>query len=402
VQREEIKFKNIRALRGTMYVVGKMKQRVKERRRKLLEKKTARRTRKEVMRMLSRRERLEHRSLLFRIAREFSLVRICVSELRPRNFSEAVFALETMLESGSQQHKRLLDILQQQQETATRLLQSLVFAKLRRRRVPKYIRTPFRTDADGKHAKIYLDTPELIQKYKKAVTCFGKLSARNIVVCNRMNGLTNDAIKPRGEKTGEVKVRFERRPDLSDPSRSHEIMVTVLECRQLKKMDLLGDNDPYVIVGVNAATHRTQAVEGGGEACVFSEAERNRLLFRTASTLESVLVRVFDEDPGSGAPHAHFLLCHSFFHTNLKSPCTEQRRQTPRLVAQRSLSLSLSLTLSLSLSLSLSLFHTQTHTHTHRIWRPCSPRRTGQSRTASGSTRGGSISGTRDTWQTRT
>ena len=25
-----------------------------------------------------------------------------------------------------------------------------------------------------------------------------------------------------------------------------------------------------------------------------------------------------------GAPHQHFLLCHSFSHTNLKSPCAEQ------------------------------------------------------------------------------
>ena len=77
-----------------------------------------------------------------------------------------------------------------------------------------------------------------------------------------------------------------------------------------------------------------------------------------------------------GAPHQHFLPCHSFFHTNLKSPCAEQRRSvrpsqstmgtkatgtgrprrliSPSLQAS-SLSLSLSLPVSVSVSVSVSL-----------------------------------------------
>ena len=114
-----------------------------------------------------------------------------------------------------------------------------------------------------------------------------------------MNGLSNDAIKPRGEKTGEVKVRFDRRPHVEE--HKHEIVVTVLEAKGLAKMDLVGENDPYVIAGVNAATHRTLTVDGGGEACEFTAAQKNTMHFHTAEVLESVLVRVFDEDPGSAS-----------------------------------------------------------------------------------------------------
>jgi hypothetical protein len=196
------------------------------------------------------------------------------------------------------QHKRLLDILHQQQETATRIIQCRAIEMVRRRKVPKSIKT-LKKNADGKYIVKKLDTPELVAVYKRAVVLFANVAARNIAVCNRMNGLTNDAIKPRGEKTGEVKVRFERRPE---PSRHpHEIRATVLECRNLHKMDLVGDNDPYVIVGVNSATHRTRTISGGGDACVFERSDQNVLHFHTAATLEDVVVRVFDEDPGGAS-----------------------------------------------------------------------------------------------------
>jgi hypothetical protein len=196
------------------------------------------------------------------------------------------------------QHSRLLDILNQQQETATRIIQCRAIVMIRLRRVPTSIKT-LTKNANGKYITKRLDTPELIAAYRRAVVLFGNLAANLIASCNRMNGLTNDAIKPRGEQTGEVKVRFDRRPE---PSRHpNEIRATVLECRNLRRMDILGDNDPYVIVGVNSATHRTETVSGGGEGCVFDRSHRNVLRFHTAATLEDVVVRVFDEDPGGAS-----------------------------------------------------------------------------------------------------
>ena len=77
--------------------------------------------------------------------------------------------------------------------------------------------------------------------------------------------------------------------------------VTVLEVKELMKMDTFGENDPYVIVGINAATHRTRTVTNGGEACEFEAKHNNKLKFRHVEKMDSVIVRVFDEDIGSAS-----------------------------------------------------------------------------------------------------
>lgn len=183
------------------------------------------------------------------------------------------------------QHSRMLDILHQQQETATRLIQCHCLVMIRCTRVPEFI-----IDTGG--SKVMLDTPKRVQQYKTAVKVFGELSAAMITSTNRMTGLSNDAIKPRGEKTGEVKLKIERGADV--------VVVTVLETKGLQKMDLLGENDPYVIVGINSATQRTKTVNGGGEACTFDvKDDHAKLTFHHVTRVISVKVRVFDEDVGS-------------------------------------------------------------------------------------------------------
>jgi hypothetical protein len=197
------------------------------------------------------------------------------------------------------QHSRMLDVLHQQQETATRLIQSYAITYIRRRKIPETIELEW--DDEGKAGtkrkeKIIIDTEEQRQKYLTAVKVFGRIAQLFIITCNKINGLANDAIKARGVKTGHVKVRIDRRPN--SRKHPHEVVVTVLEVKELLQMDMIGDNDPYVIVGVNSATHRTKTVNNGGSNCEFTAQDNHELHFRHVQVVDSVLIRVFDEDFG--------------------------------------------------------------------------------------------------------
>ena len=102
------------------------------------------------------------------------------------------------------QHKRMMDVLHQQQDTAARLIKSRISQMLRRRKIPKTL-----AGLDGTKA-IKLDTAAKKSAYLTAVRVFGNIAYNQIIRSNKVGGITNDSIKPRGKLVGQVKLRFER------------------------------------------------------------------------------------------------------------------------------------------------------------------------------------------------
>ena len=194
------------------------------------------------------------------------------------------------------QHERMLDLLHQEQKTATRLIQSKISMKRLLRHVPESI--------DGLGGdKILLDTDVKKKAFRTAVRVFGDLAYNHILWNSKIRGMAGDEIRARGIKSGQVKVRFEwvgvAPPDADTGlpwNASRQLLVTALETKELTKMDTFGENDVYCIVSVNSSSHRTKTVDEGGAACQFTEKDNNQLLFRHLRQVDSIFIRVFDED----------------------------------------------------------------------------------------------------------
>ena len=75
--------------------------------------------------------------------------------------------------------------------------------------------------------------------------------------------------------------------------------VTLLEGKNLKKMDTFGKNDPYVIVTVNGETRQSSTVESGGSKPVWGPDGNGEMLVFEVETALSVEVACYDEDQGS-------------------------------------------------------------------------------------------------------
>ena len=108
----------------------------------------------------------------------------------------------------------------------------------------------------------------------------------------------------KGKATGEVRLfmRWGVPPPLSAP-REWRLQIKVLECADLKKMDLTGQNDVYVKVHADGAEgkNRTSTVEGGGAAPVWKgeDGDGESVTFRLRAAPASLGFEVYDEDQGS-------------------------------------------------------------------------------------------------------
>ena len=82
-----------------------------------------------------------------------------------------------------------------------------------------------------------------------------------------------------------------------------QLLVTVLECRNLPKMDTFGKNDVFVVAEVGTQTQSSSVIGGGGAAPVWAEGRGENLVFALAPRHPRdqtiLVVSVFDEDVGS-------------------------------------------------------------------------------------------------------
>ena len=82
-----------------------------------------------------------------------------------------------------------------------------------------------------------------------------------------------------------------------------QLYVTILECRNLPKMDTFGKNDVFVVAEVGNQTQSSSVVAGGGAAPVWAEGRGEKLVFalapRQPREQTRLVVSVFDEDIGS-------------------------------------------------------------------------------------------------------
>ena len=208
------------------------------------------------------------------------------------SFSNALMAVCVLYLSNSclpyaLQHRRTLDVLYQQQETATRLIQCRCTQWIRSRRIkqgkfPEYIE-----GVDGD--KVMLDTAQRKWQYQVGVKIAANWAFYSIVMCNKISIFSLKKIKARGKKAGEARVRFEWN------SAQKQLVATVFEVRGLRKMDVFGKNDVYVIVSCNKVTLRTGVVREGGTECEFSEDLQNRMVFDDVDEFHTMVIRAFDE-----------------------------------------------------------------------------------------------------------
>ena len=126
------------------------------------------------------------------------------------------------------------------------------------------------------------------------------------------------ALQPRPENPteripGSIAIRVD--PDPDGPQMSAEALegllaqrpvtprgmfeVTILEGKNLKKMDLIGKNDPYVLVTVNGETRQSSTCDGGGSKPVWGVDNAGETLRFEVETALSVEVACLDEDEGS-------------------------------------------------------------------------------------------------------
>ena len=71
------------------------------------------------------------------------------------------------------------------------------------------------------------------------------------------------------------------------------------EGKNLKKMDLIGKNDPYVLITVNGETRQSSTCDGGGSKPVWGVDNAGETLRFEVETALSVEVACLDEDEGS-------------------------------------------------------------------------------------------------------
>ena len=101
----------------------------------------------------------------------------------------------------------------------------------------------------------------------------------------------------KGAHTGKVHVQLLwRRAPAIDPA-GRRLRVTVLECRNLRKMDLVGDNDVYVAIHVDGEVLKTPVIDGGGAAPRWNGGSGQELVFTPRlGDPQSMLVQCFDQD----------------------------------------------------------------------------------------------------------
>ena len=99
---------------------------------------------------------------------------------------------------------------------------------------------------------------------------------QGIVMHRRAFPLQPDPRKPTERIPGAIVIRLEdptgeMTPELQEydgsvrpPTPQGLLEVTLVEARDLKKMDLLGKNDPYVVITVEGRTMRSTTIDGGG------------------------------------------------------------------------------------------------------------------------------------------
>lgn len=99
------------------------------------------------------------------------------------------------------------------------------------------------------------------------------------------------------DPAGKITPALQELEGLARPPTPHgNLEVTVIEAKDLKKMDTFGRNDPYVVVTVEGLTRRTSTIDGGGAKPVWGEkGSGEKLLFEVAQAF-SVEVAIFDED----------------------------------------------------------------------------------------------------------
>jgi hypothetical protein len=103
----------------------------------------------------------------------------------------------------------------------------------------------------------------------------------------------------KGAKTGRVRVQLRWRPAPKLDPYGRRLRVTVLECRGLKKMDLVGENDVFVAVHIDGEVLKTSVVDGGGAAPRWNRGSGQELLFTpNVGDPQTMLVRAFDQDKG--------------------------------------------------------------------------------------------------------
>ena len=80
-----------------------------------------------------------------------------------------------------------------------------------------------------------------------------------------------------------------------------KLVVTVISASDLPRSDMVGKNDPYVIVQAEDASQRTDTIEGGGENAEWDPPHGTRLEFPFAEFQMPTMIkfRVMDEDHGS-------------------------------------------------------------------------------------------------------
>jgi len=75
------------------------------------------------------------------------------------------------------------------------------------------------------------------------------------------------------------------------------LRVTVLECKDLPKMDRIGQNDVFLAVHVDGEVLKTSVAEDGGKAPRWNSGAGDTLLFTPrGGDPETLLVRAFDKD----------------------------------------------------------------------------------------------------------
>lgn len=104
----------------------------------------------------------------------------------------------------------------------------------------------------------------------------------------------------KGKAVGEAHMllRWAAPPPALDAPKLWQLRAKVLECDNLKKMDLMGKNDVYVRLNVAGSTgpQRTITIDGGGADPKWGGGAGEELTFEMSEPPPSVGIEVFDED----------------------------------------------------------------------------------------------------------
>ena len=90
--------------------------------------------------------------------------------------------------------------------------------------------------------------------------------------------------------------------EVRETNRKRCLLVTVLECRKLKKADIFGKNDVFATLSVDGVSQQTATVDDGGTAPKWNGGAGESFLFQDLEGLPSAMaVGIWDEDVGSAS-----------------------------------------------------------------------------------------------------